>query len=95
MNKVKCFLSHPHTTGLEVEWVLSLFFTASSRLLSSFLNKTPFPHYPKTLASVTFSDNTRARDLPGGPVLRIHLAMPGTSVQSLMGELRSHMLWNN
>ena len=32
------------------------------------------------------------KDSPGGPVLRIHLAMQGTRVRSLVRELRSHML---
>ena len=32
-----------------------------------------------------------ARDFPGGPVGRICLPMQGTQVQSLVGELRSHL----
>ena len=31
----------------------------------------------------------------GGPVVRICPAMQGTQVQSLVEELRSHMLWSN
>ena len=32
------------------------------------------------------------RDFPGGPMVKILLPMQGMQVQSLAGELRSHML---
>ena len=34
---------------------------------------------------------SKARDFPGGPVVRLHLLMQGVQVQSLVGELRPHM----
>ena len=34
-------------------------------------------------------------DFPGGPVVRICLPVQGTQVQSLVGDLRSHMLRSN
>ena len=34
-------------------------------------------------------------DFPGGPVVKNPLAMQGTKVQSLVEELRSHVLWSN
>ena len=34
-------------------------------------------------------------DFPGGPVVKNLLAIQGTPVQSLVGELRSHMPWGN
>ena len=30
-------------------------------------------------------------DFPGGPVMGLHLPMPGLQVQSLVGQLGSHM----
>ena len=35
---------------------------------------------------------SKARDFPGGLVVRLHLLMQGEQVQSLVGELRPHML---
>ena len=35
------------------------------------------------------------REVPGGPVVGIHLPVQGTWVQSLVGELRPHMLPGN
>ena len=38
-----------------------------------------------------YSTKNKPWDFPGGP----HLAMLGTHILSLVGELRSHMLWSN
>ena len=38
---------------------------------------------------------TQTWDFPSGPWLRIHLAVQGTHVRSLVGKLRSHMLQSN
>ena len=41
------------------------------------------------------SSKKETRDFPGGPVVKNRLAMQRTLVQSLVKELRSHILWSN
>ena len=43
----------------------------------------------------THSFHSFSQEFPGGPVVKNPPCNAGTWVQSLVGELRSHMLWGN
>ena len=95
-------LSHPHmTTGKAIALtlqtfvgkVMSLHFNTLSRFIITFLPRSKHllissPHY---LASII----TNSWGLSCGPAVESALQMHRSRIQTLVWELRSHMLWSN
>ena len=95
-------LSHPHTTTGKaialtlqtfVGKVMSLLFNILSRFIITFLPRSKHllissPHY---LASII----TNSWGLSCGPAVESALQMHRSRIQTLVWELRSHMLWSN
>ena len=76
-----------------VSQIMSLLFNILSRFVIAFLTRSKHllissPHY---LASII----TNSWGLPCGPVVESALQMHRSRIQTLVWELRSHMLWSN